>query len=89
LALGWPDPVAARPDLVKDADGEQRRQRRSWMGSAGLRMGSRACPWVFLIFYSINCGGQTTVSKNSPFTVTFVSRRLQKPPWLIIFASFR
>jgi hypothetical protein len=85
LASGWPDPVAARPDPVKDADGEQ---RRAWMGSAGLWMGSRACPWFFLFFYSINRGGQTTISKNRPFTVTFVSRRLQKPPRLIIFSRF-
>jgi hypothetical protein len=50
LASGWPDLVAARPDPVKDADGEQRRQRRAWMGLAGLWMGSRACPWIFFIF---------------------------------------
>ena len=84
----------ARSGGGKAGSGEGRRRRAtaaaagmdglsgSVDGLAGLSMD------FFLFFYSINCGGQTTVSKNSPFTVTFVSRRLQKPPRLIIFARF-
>jgi hypothetical protein len=41
---------------------------------------------LFLFFYFINRGGNQTASENRPFAETFLPRRLQKMPRLIVFA---
>jgi len=83
----------ARSGGGKAGSGEGRRRRATAAaagmdGLSGSADGLAGLSMNFFLIFSINRSRQTTVSKNSPFTVTFVSRRLQKPPRLIIFARF-